>query len=131
MATKVRPFNRSNSKKYIRPQTFKCPLFLLIFAFFNILHFQLFLEVTALEDVMNEATFTIIGWKMCREALTAVTYFNRFLLNNLGLVFLENLRTFQSIYIIGAFLNDYSVTFLSYSTIFVQELPSTNFAKKF
>ena len=62
------------------------------FAFFNILHFQLFLEVTALEDVMNEATFTTIGWKMCREALTAVTCFHRFLLNNLVLVFLENFK---------------------------------------
>ena len=79
-------------------------------SFFNILHFQLFAEVTALEDIMNEATFTAIGRKMYREASTAVTCFHRFLLNNLGLVFLENFKNISEYLHCKAFLNYYSVT---------------------
>ena len=82
-------------------------------SFFNILHFQLFVEVTVLEDITNEATFTTRGRKMYREALTADACFHRFLLNNLGLVFLEKFKIISEDLHCRAFLNDWPATFLS------------------
>lgn len=69
--------------------------------------------MTLLEDITNEATFTTRGWKMYREALTADACFHRFLLNNVGLVFLGNFKIISEDLHCRAFLNDLSATFLS------------------